>query len=150
MVVFNTWYYSFSPGVADYVSSHGIERTVMKAVLYPLIGILYLTSNLYSTASAYPELAVLLSGLLASSLIGAFYLGLPLSLIRARVRRLRGLVVVERYLALGVLGGIITLSLGEAMASQPLLMVSSATIVLSTLSLAALMTSSRIARKLQH
>ncbi len=150
MVVFNAWYYSFSPGVANYISAHSAERTVMKAVLYPLVGVLYLTSNLYSATASFPELAVLLSGLIASSLIGAFYLGLPLSLIRSRVRRLRRLVAMEKYLALTVLGGITALTVGEALASSSILMISSATIVLSTLLLAALATSNRVAKLLQH
>ena len=150
MVVFNAWYYSFSPGVANYISSHSAERTVMKGVLYPLVGILYLTSNLYSATASFPELAVLLSGLIASSLIGAFYLGLPLSLIRSRVRRLRQLAAMERYLAFTLLGGITALVIGEALTSSTILMISSATIVLSTLLLAALATSSRVAKLLHH
>jgi hypothetical protein len=150
MVVFNAWYYSFSPGVANYISSHSGERTVMKVVLYPLIGIFYLTSNIYSATAIFPELAVLLSGLIASSLIGAFYLGLPLSLIRSRVRRLRRLAAMEKYLAFTVLGGITALIIGEALASSTILMISSATIVLSTLILATLATSSRVAKFLHH
>ena len=150
MVVFNAWYYSFSPGVANYVSSHSAERTVMKVVLYPLIGIFYVTSNIYSSTATFPELAVLLSGSIASSLIGVFYLGLPLSLIRSRVRRLRRLAAMERYLAFTVLGGITALIIGEALTSSTILMISSATIVLSTLLLAALATSSRVAELLHH
>jgi streptogramin lyase len=150
MVVFNAWYYSFSPGVANYISSHSAERAVMKGVLYPLVGILYLTSNLYSATASFPELAVLLSGLIASSLIGAFYLGLPLSLIRSRVRRLRQLAAMERYLAFTLLSGITALVIGEALTSSTILMISSATVVLSTLLLAALATSSRVAKLLHH
>jgi hypothetical protein len=149
MLAFNTWYYSFSPGVANYISGHWVERGVMKAVLYPLVGILSLTSNLYQSTSAFPELAVLLSGLLASTLIGAFYLGLPLSLVRAKVRRLRRLAGLDRYLAYALLGGIAAFTVGEAFRSQTLLMISSTTIVLSTMLLAAWLTSSRVARKLQ-
>jgi len=150
MVVFNAWYYSFSPGVANYISSHSAERTVMKAVLYPLVGILYLTSNVYSATASLPELAVLLSGLIASSLIGAFYIGLPLSLVRLRLRRLRRLVVVEKYMAFTLLAGVTALTVGEGLASSSILMVSSATIVLSTLILAALATSSRVAKLLHQ
>ncbi len=150
MALFNAWYYSFSPGVANYISSHSAERAIMKVVLYPLVGILYLTSNFYSTTASFPELAVLLSGLIASSLIGAFYLGLPLSLIRSRVRRFRSLAAMEKYLSFALLGGISALAIGEALASSTLLMISSATIVLSTLTLAALATSNRVAKLLHH
>jgi hypothetical protein len=151
MVAFNAWYYSFSPYVANYLITHWVERTIMKGVLYPLIGILYLTSNLYSTTSTYPELAALLSGLLASSLIGGFYLGLPMSLLRARVRRLRGLraqSLLQKLLGVSLLGGMAALLLGEILSSSLLLMVSSATIVLSTLFLSAALTSAKVARRL--
>jgi hypothetical protein len=148
MIAFNAWYYSFSPGVANYLSSHWAERMVMKAVLYPLIGILDLTSTVFTATSGSPELAVLLSGLVASALIGAFYLGLPLSLLRSRVRKLRALIAVEKHIALTIVGGIAILSLAEILASQTLLMISSATIVLSTLTFTALATSRKIAAKL--
>jgi hypothetical protein len=150
MLAFNAWYYSFSPGVANYISAHWVDRGVMEVVLYPLVGILYLTSNLYTATSAFPEFAVLLSGLVASSLIGAFYLGLPLTLIRTRTRRLRRLVAVERYLGFTLLGALTTFLIGEVFGSTLLLMISSATIVLSTMFLAAVVTSSRIATKLQR
>ena len=149
MLAFNAWYYSFSPGVANYISAHWIDRGVMEVVLYPLVGILYLTSNLYTATSAFPEFAVLLSGLVASSLIGAFYLGLPLTLIATKTRRLKRLVALERYFGVTLLSGLAILMVGEVLGSPTLLMISSATTVLSTMLLAALATSSRIARKLQ-
>jgi len=151
MLVFNAWYYSFSPGVAAYLNTHWVERTVMKGVLYPLVGILYLTSNLFSATSSYPELAVLLSGLLASSLIGAFYLGIPLGVLRARVRRIRnwkGQRVLERALAAMLFGGLGTLALGELFSSQPALIISTSTIVLSTLFLSSAIVSKKLVNRL--
>jgi hypothetical protein len=152
MVAFNAWYYSFSPYVANYLTTHWVERTIMKGVLYPLIGMLFLTSNLYSATASYPELAALASGLLASTLIGAFYLGLPLSLIRAKIRRLRGWRAqraLEKMLVAALLGGTAALLLGEVFTSPIALMLSSAAVVLSTLFLSAAVTSGQIARKLQ-
>jgi hypothetical protein len=57
---------------------------------------------------------------------------------------------MERYLAFTVSGGITSLIIGEALASSTILMISSATIVLSTLLLATLATSSRVAKFLHH
>lgn len=147
MIAFNAWYYSFSPYVATYISSHWAVRTVMKGVLYPLVGMLYLTSRLFSATSAVPELAALFSGLLASSLIGAFYLGLPLGLILGKSRRLRNLAKLQRYLSMALLSGLGGLLLGEVLASPLSLTISSCVIVLSTFFLAALATSGRIARR---
>jgi RsiW-degrading membrane proteinase PrsW (M82 family) len=149
MVVFNAWYYSFSPYVANYLSNHWVERTIMKGVLYPLVGILYLTSELFSATSSNPEVAVLLSGLFASTLIGTLYLGLPLSLIRTRVGRRGRTKALRRLIGVFLLGGLAALFLGEVFASPIILMVSSSAIILSTLFLAALETSGMIARTLQ-
>jgi hypothetical protein len=152
MIAFNAWYYSFSPNVAGYESNHLVERTVMKGVLYPLIGILKLSSLTFSATSAVPELAALLSGLVASSLIGAFYIGLPLSLIRPKIRRLRASKAqrtLERMLAITLLSGILALLVGELLAAPVLLMIASVTIVLSALFLSGIFTSGRIASKLQ-
>jgi len=148
MLAFNTWYYSFSPSVANYIGGHSIERGVMRIVLYPLVGILYATSNLYARTSAFPELAIVLSGLLTSSLIGAFYLGLPLTIIRSKVRGARKLSNLEKYLAVLLIAGFTMLVVGELATSTTILMISSTSIVLSTMLLTALVTSNTIAKKL--
>jgi hypothetical protein len=151
MIVFNAFYYSFSPAIANYLSTHSIERTIVKGALYPLIGILELSSLTYSAAGAYPEFAVLLSGLLASSLIGAFYLGLPIGLIRARVRRLRQFgpeKFIEKILGGSLTIGILAVLLGQILASPMVLMVSSSTIVVSTLTLSSIATSSFLSKRI--
>jgi len=152
MVAFNAWYYSFSPTVAGYLYTHPAERMIMKGVLYPLIGILKLSSLTFSATSAFPELAALLSGLVASSLIGGFYLGLPLSLVRAKIRRLqagKAQVVLEKSLAAILLVGLAALVVGEILAAPAVLLTSSVIIVLSMLFLSTAFTSDRISRKLR-
>ncbi len=151
MLLFNAWYYSFSPYVAFQISTHPAGRELMKGVLYPLIGIMALTSATYSLLQAQPEIAVLVSGLLASSLIGAFYIGIPVGLLRARISRQRwkSRALLEKALTLMIGGGILLLIVGEYF-STLLLMISTAMIVLSTVSLTATITSSRIAAKLKR
>ena len=152
MTVFNAWYYSFSPTVAAQISTSPAEITVMKGVLYPLIGILKLSSLTFSATSSVPEMAAFLSGMVASSLIGAFYLGLPMSVVRAKISRLRGSKsqkMVERTLLIALLGGIATLLVAELLVSSSLLMISSVVVLLSTLFLSAAFTSAKIASKLQ-
>ncbi|HKM50906.1 MAG TPA: CFI-box-CTERM domain-containing protein [Candidatus Bathyarchaeia archaeon] len=78
MSLFNSWYYSFSPNVAEYETTHTLSREVMRVLLYPLIVILQLSSNVYSILEFQPELGVLAGGVLASLLIGFTYLSLPL------------------------------------------------------------------------
>jgi protein-S-isoprenylcysteine O-methyltransferase Ste14 len=152
MVVFNAWYYSFSPSVADYLTTHQAERTIMKGLLYPLLAILFLSSQVFSATDFNPELASVLAGLVASSLIGAFYIALPITLLRTKMHRLRGprlQRLLENSLEVAILGEFIVFILGETFTSTILLMMSSAAIVLSTLSLSAAFISARIAEKLQ-
>ena len=148
MVLFNAWYYSFSPTVAQFILTHPVEQTIMKGMLYPLVGILYLTSKVFGATSSNPELAILISGLVASSLIGAVYLGLPLALLRSRIRRFSRLASAERSLGISLAFGTGLLFAGEILYSPILLMVSSATIVLSTITISALLTSRKISERL--
>jgi len=75
MVAFNTLYYSFSPQVASFIASNSYLRATMKIILYPLIGILYVTSRIFTKLAFNPELAVTVCGIFASSAIGMVYLG---------------------------------------------------------------------------
>jgi hypothetical protein len=153
MIAFNAWYYSFSPYVASYLNGHLIERTVMKGVLYPLIGILWLSSTTFTTFEAYPEVAVLLSGLQASLLMGAIYVGLPFAIIQSRVRRLRDSRrqrLLQAMLTIVLLSGLAGLGIGELLLIKPLLILSTATIILSALFMAAAITSKEIAKMLQR
>lgn len=75
---FNTFYYSWSPGVAQYIRENAWLKPVMKVLLYPLIGGLTATVLASQPLIDYnPTLGVYFAGTLASTLIGLFYL-LPL------------------------------------------------------------------------
>ena len=130
-LIFNSWYYSFSPKVANYIDSHPGEREGMKDMLYPLIGALALSSHLYVALSSYPEFAALLAGLLASFLIGSLYVAIPLVVIK---RAFRISLRPSMWLCLpSALGGLCGLLVGLAFNSSSLLMISSLLTVLSTL-----------------
>jgi hypothetical protein len=74
MDVFNAWYYSFSPSVAGFIASNDPLRAPVRVILYPLLGILGISAFTYSMFSGAPEFAVVIAGLVASSLIGLVYL----------------------------------------------------------------------------
>jgi len=143
MIAFNTWYYSFSPAVASYLQTHSTERIVMKAGLYPLVGMLWLASEVFNMLKPHPELAVLISGLFASASIGATYLTLPIAILEWELKRLRGsrtqnatMLTLTAMLLVGLVG----LGFGELLLTAPLLIASSVTIVLSTMLLTATQT----------
>jgi parallel beta-helix repeat protein len=73
MQVFNAFYYSWSPDVARVIASNEVIRTGMRIILYPLIGLLNLSSIVYSIFDFDPELGVLIAGFTASILIGLIY-----------------------------------------------------------------------------
>jgi hypothetical protein len=150
MVVFNTWYYSFSPFVARSITSSHVEQGIMKVVLYPLVGILALSSDTFALTKGDPEVAVVLSGLEASFLIGAFYLGLPIGFLRAKVKGStdeRSQKLLMKFLVGSLASGIALLCLGEVLVAPALLMISASTVILSTLALSGTMISSLIASK---
>jgi len=98
MKAFNAFYYSFSPTVAELVSSHPTAGELMRRILHPLIGILDLSFQTYFFFVSYgKELAVVAVGLLAALLIGAVYLSSLIMLLlygmdRRRILALKSLL----------------------------------------------------------
>ena len=138
LILFNTWYYSFSPMVANYVNDHAASRPLMQIILYPLIGSLRITFQLDTALAAVPEAATLISGLVASALIGSFYIGVPLGILSRRIRMLRRLSA--RPWTVTLVAGIILLVVAELLTLPALLMLSASVIVLSTLLVAGMLT----------
>ncbi len=143
LIVFNAWYYSFSPYVAQYIANHPIARMLMKGILYPLVGFLFLASKVYAELSAYPDLATVVSGLVTCMLIGGFYFGLPLGLLSRRRRNLNS----KRWCIVLLAAGIATL-LGQTLASTFLLMISTSTMVITAMLTSATFTAATITKKI--
>jgi len=140
MRVFNAFYYSFSPRVASFMASHNSIRAGMKIALYPLIGILYVSSLVFAASSFNPEIAVSIAGVLASFGIGAVYLG-PILTILFRFLKLRPSSRCFRALRLSFLFGIASLagmSLAEFGQLALLMEVTTVCAVLSSIALGGL------------
>ncbi len=75
MRVFNAFYYSFSPEVSTFIASQNLVRTGMKIILSPLIDILYVSSLVFAATSFNSEVAITITGVLASFEIGLIHLG---------------------------------------------------------------------------
>lgn len=87
---FDAFYYSWSTPVARCIASHPILKAPVKALIYPLIGVLKVASVVSMPLFQWsPELASLLAGLAASSLLGATYLA-PLITLAAYAGYRRG------------------------------------------------------------
>jgi hypothetical protein len=79
---FNAVYYSFSPSVADAERTNPLLQETVRAGITPLLGILQIAK--FSTIGN-SNLSVIMSGIMASSLIGATYLW-PVGLVVKSVR----------------------------------------------------------------
>jgi len=80
MKAFNAFYYSFSPAVASTMIQSPILQEAVKLLLYPLVAVLRSASTVFNALALAPELAVTISGLVASTLTGVMYLA-PLATI---------------------------------------------------------------------
>jgi len=132
MQVFNAWYYSFSPSVAQFIANNDPIRAPIRVLLYPLLGILGVSAFTYSFFSAAPEFAVVMAGLVASSLIGLTYFTVPALVgMQALLRKRR---ISARFLtkvSLASLAIALTmLTIGEVAGSFLTLAIASSAIVL--------------------
>ena len=143
MVAFNTWYYSFSPDVAQYEFIHPIMRSAAKFILYPLIWILKFGSAVFDLASFNQEGAVVVSGLSVSALLGAIYLAGPLAILRLRLPTKTRRVArrLEKAVFFVLVGSLFTLILSELLRSEMLMMTVASIAVLTTVMASALSTS---------
>lgn len=137
MAVFNAWYYSFSPAIASTISSNEALRGVMKVVLYPLMGILHLSSAAFSLFSFSPELGVMIAGLIATSLIGLAYI-MPWTLLFSLLMEFKPSKKTIRLTGLVWGGSVIAIALAEAATSSSLMMASTGAFVLATICLTTL------------
>jgi len=152
MKVFNAWYYSFSPYIAQFIASNTFARAVMKVLLYPLIGILHLAAMTYNALSFSHELAVVMAGLVASALIGLVYFSplaiLALALLR-RYRKTTLRISQLRMLAVVWVASLVMILVGEVAMLPALMIASTALFVLSTLSLGALTVATALLRRIR-
>lgn len=135
MAIFNQFYYSFSPSVAQSISENEILRAVAKLVLYPLIGILHLAATTYDAFPFSAELGVLVSGLVASSLIGLVYFSPIAFCSLTMLKKYRRLALKKSHFKeIGIiwLGSLAFITFSEIFTSPTLMMASTAAFVLLT------------------
>ncbi len=151
MYAFNAWYYSFSPQIAAYVAQSDGVKAPLRIVLYPLIGALLVTSRVHDVFAFNTELAVIVSGLVASSLLGLVYLT-PLSLVAAwRSRRARRMLSPAlKALIAFTLAGLVGLVAGEVASASTLLVIGSALFVLGILMLTPVAIASRCVKHFEQ
>ncbi len=86
MRVFNAFYYSFSPKVAELTGASPALQAITRVFMYPLVASLRSAEWMFNSLQLNPELMVLLAGTLASSLIGTIYIS-PIVLLLKALRK---------------------------------------------------------------
>ena len=147
MDAFNSFYYSWSPGVADSIREDDQAKAFTRGMIVPLLGVLSVSSSVYVLLSFSPELGVTLTGFVASSMLGAIYLTLPMIALLGLVSRsVRGVILrkgIILLLGLSAAGFGIT-SLGVYALSPSFAMFGTATLVVSAMLATALIVSSLV------
>jgi len=134
MNVFNQWYYSFSPQVADYERDQPWLRSTVRTIIYPLLGILDLSAFVYETLAFSTEMAIVSAGITASTLIGVIYFA-PVGLTIGVIKRRRHWNMAMAYLLLTcvLLASIATIIIAELVTISEVMMLGTALLVLSTI-----------------
>ena len=86
MRVFNAFYYSFSPKVAEITAASPTLQAIARATIYPLIASLHAAERMFRLTPLNPEIMILAVGTLASFLVGALYIS-PVTLVLRTLRR---------------------------------------------------------------
>jgi hypothetical protein len=86
MTLFNRWYYSFSPSIAKAISENQLAKGIVRISLYPLVTALRVSTEVHSVLQLNGELATVLTGLVAASLLGLVYV-FPLMALLSVARR---------------------------------------------------------------
>lgn len=140
MNVFNSWYYSFSPYVADYERGQPWLQQTVKVAIYPLLGILHLSEKAYSAIPG--EYGALSAGMVASAMIGALYFS-PIALSIKQVRKskfnYRIAIFIITAASIAIVGSILT---GNIVA----LMVTTSMFVLSIICITAILSGKALIR----
>ena len=91
MRIFNNFYYSFSPKVAELAAGYPILQAIVRTLIYPLLASLRfaaVVSQIYPQAS---QLMITVAGVLASGMVGVLYLSPVVILLKAFRRKMNAL-----------------------------------------------------------
>jgi streptogramin lyase len=89
MSVFNAFYYSFSPKVAEVVAGNPVLQPITRALIYPLLGSLRLAAEICQLCPQAPQLTVVIAGVITSGVIGLVYVSPILVLFGTVLRKVK-------------------------------------------------------------
>lgn len=135
MNVFNAWYYSFSPTVADYERQNTWLQNTVKALIHPLLGILTISTHVYDSMTFNKELGIVAAGTTASSLISiAYFAPLGAAIGISGRRRRWDMSKATAILKYAWVASIIAIVLAQPTAIEVSMMIGTSLLVLTTIS----------------
>ncbi len=126
--------------MASFIASKPAVRSAARILLYPLIGILYVSDRIFTTLSFNGELAVTAAGVFAAIGIGSVYVG-PIVAAFCKISKLGKRAIGRRSLQVSFAScvtAVLVLVLGETLGISMLLMVGAISVLLSFILLGAL------------
>jgi hypothetical protein len=132
MVVFNRFYYTWSPPVADTIRGNEVVRTMMRGVLSPLIWVLHVSEGVFLLLSFSPDIGVVSAGFTASTLLAGIYL-VPFAVIISSHRKFRPSKRVRSAITLLWLASVAAIGIAQVTHHEVLMMAATGTFVLSTM-----------------
>ena len=105
---FNAWYYAWAPSIARAEAGNSGLRAGVRAAITPLLGALFVSSTIFNLGhSLNAEAAILIAGLVASTIIGLVYLT-PIAFITQRAFKRR--ITARTILYVSILGLVLALT----------------------------------------
>ncbi|RLE73001.1 MAG: hypothetical protein DRJ37_01460 [Thermoprotei archaeon] len=143
-IVFDAFYYSWSPYVAQFILENPALKTPLRIALYPLIGSLMVASYIATPVAALnSEAAVYLAGIVSSLLLGLIYLTLPMHLILMLLKRKIKLIAVKlSYISFAVILAMCLFS--QLIGANSILMITTPLLVINTMLMPVLLLLSRL------
>lgn len=141
MNVFNMWYYSFSPNVADAEREIPVLQQTIKYAIYPLLGILTVAEKIYSVFNG--EAGAVTAGFVTSSMLGFIYFW-PIAYGVGRVNKGRRLG--SRTLVYAILISLVAVGIVILLSDPILLMITTPAFVLTVVTSSAIISSRLIER----
>jgi peptide/nickel transport system substrate-binding protein len=136
--VFNAWYYSFSPYIANYEKANPWFQQTVKVSIYPLLWILQLSEKAYWYMDG--EYGSVAAGLLASSLIGSIYFS-PFMLLSRRIRKTE----LDKKVIVGIMISVISAVFVSLLYRNDVaLMITTSILVLATITVSSIFTARSI------
>ena len=92
---FNTFYYAWSPAVAEVIAGNGLLRAIFRIILLPLVGIVHVSAMIFRTVAlmtGQTDRASVFAFVAAAVMTISVYIALPIAAVAKSKQTIRGLL----------------------------------------------------------